>query len=263
MKRLLTLLALAFCLVPIANAQTMNGNRPPWTQATMPNWFGAWYEWINPMEYTVTTNWSITTTGSTPTAVVTAAKGGSMVLTCTSSANDKVSIVEKTANCKPAAGDTFGFTTEFVTGASVATCNFNQGLVSSSSNANALTVTTGYIADGVALVGVAGTLYLWTAKTATTTATMTTYNLGTLANSTTYRYTVLVRCSPSTSGAGDIKVYRTTVGSNSLGTTLVLSTKASTDIPDGVSLYGALGILAISTDSNVITNNAFGWGCNR
>lgn len=261
MKRLLLLATIGLSV--LAPAQLIPSDHSPFVQNRMPNWFGAWYEWINPMDYTVTTNWAITTTGTTPTAVVTAAKGGSMVLTCSSSANDKVSITEKIATCKPAAGDSFGFTTEFTTGVSVATCNFNQGFVSSSSNANALTVTTGYIADGVCLVGVAGELYLWTSKAQTTTAGMTTYDLGPLANSTTYRYTVLVKCSPSTIGAGDVKVYRTTTGSTGLGASLVLSRHQTSNIPNGVSMYGNIGILAISTDSNVLTNLAFGWAATR
>lgn len=262
--KLRNILALALLTASsLGFGQNINGNTPPFFRVPPPNWFGRWYEWQDPMEYTVTTNWAITTTGSTPTAVVTAAKGGTMVLTCSSSANDKVSITEKLANCKPAKGDSFGFSTEFTTDAAVTTENFNVGLVSSSSNANALTVATGYIADGVCLHSEAGVLQLWTAKGATTTATMTVYSLGSVANSTTYRYTVIVRCSPSTSEYGDIKVYRQSTGSNAAGATLVLSTHATTDVPDAVSLYGTLGILAVSTGSNAITNQYFSWACNR
>lgn len=262
MKRLLLALALLSAFVP-ALAQNVNGKTAPFFQQPFPQWYGRWYEFQDPMEYTVTTNWAITTTGSTPTAVVTAAKSGSMVLTCTSSANDKVSITEKLANCKPAAGDSFGFQVRFTTDANVATGNMWFGMNDSSSNANVLTNTTGYVANGVGIRATGTTLELWTGRSASATADMTTYSLGTIANSTTYTYTVLVRCDPSTTGAGDIKVWRTTKGSNALGNQLILSRKATVDIPVTSSMYSSLGILAVSTASNVVTVDAYGWGANR
>lgn len=258
------LVALALTAGAVASAQNVNGNTMPFFKVPPPNWFGRFNDWIDQNEYTVTTNWVFTITGTTPTAVVTAAKGGSLVLTLSGTINDKGSLTEKTSACRPAAGDSWGFTTRFTTDAKVANETWFQGFQDSSTNANSLTTTTGYIASGVGLYCTAGTLSLWTCKSGSATADMTTYSLGTIANSTSYTYTVICRCDPGTSGAGTVKVYRTaSSGAGSLGNQLILSKSQTVDIPNGVALYETFGMLALSTDSPVITSDFIGWAANR
>lgn len=266
MKKLTLLLALAVAMVPLgASAQNINGNTPPFFNVPPPNWFGNFYDFLSINDYIPTggTNvtWTQAVTGTTPTATVTAAKGGSLVLAISSSANDKLTAIEPRLNCKPAAGDSFGFQAAFTTDAKVANENIWLGIADAMTNP--LTTTTGYVANGVGLRITAGTLELWTGKSATQTSDMTTYSLGTVSNSTSYKYTVIVRCDKNTAGAGVIKVWRQNTGANGLGMSLIKTVKATVDIPDGVPMGCSFGMLARSTDSPGLTLDYIGWAANR
>lgn len=247
------------------------GIRAPWPGTTNPLYYGSWTDFTDPrdfLRYTQTMGtgtspaiWTVTVTGTTPTAVVTAAKGGTFVLTMSSSANDKFIAVEAQLNVKPDKGDSLVFDVGFTTGTAIAGTNAVYGIADVVTNA--LTATTGYIASGVVLAVVAGTLKLWTGNVATATADMTVTTLEVLAASTAYRYSVEVWFDPTTQGAGQVNVYKTDANGNRLRVKSVQYTGGVSGLPQGVSMGQIWGVLATSTTSPVFTYDYWGYSASR
>ena len=248
------------------------GLHAPWARDhTAPLYYGYWTDFLDPrdfLRYTQTMGtgsspalWTVTVTGTTPTAVVTAAKGGTFVLTMSGSQDDKFIAVEAQLNVNPAKGDSLVFHVGFTTGTNIATTNAVYGIADVVTNA--CTRTTGYIASGVVLSVVAGVLKLWTGNVATATADMTQTTLETLVASTTYRYTVEVYFDPTTQGAGTVTVWKTDANGNATRVTTLQTAGGVGGLPQGVAMGQIWGVLATSTTSPVFTYDYWGYQASR
>lgn len=264
MKRSITLTIALLALLPsVAFGQSVKGNTPPFAKNPGPNWWGRFFDFQEPPDYNTSSgNWTQAVTGTTPTATLTAAKAGSLVLAISSSANDKLTAIESKLNIIPAAGDSLVFNVSFTTDTKVATENIWAGITDAITNC--VTTTTGYVANGIGLQSSAGALQLWVAKGAGSRAAMTTVSLLTLANSTHYKFTIAVLFDKTTSGAGRVIVWQNNSNSSGTGGNQKLVDRTlSSNVPNGASMGCSFALLATSTNSPGLTLDYIGYAADR